>query len=160
MVEIDETSGIKAVMILEVMGRPPEHLTETLNKIIDEIEKENGVEIKQKKVNQPIPMREKAGIVGDDTAIKENEFYTNFAEIEVEVDEISRLVLLMFKYMPANIEIIYPEAIVLTNNGWGDILSEITRRLHANEEVVRVLQVQKAMAEKKLSEQTDKEKEQ
>ena len=158
MAEIDETSGIKAAIILEVMGKPPEHLIETLNKIIDEIEKEEGVEIKQKKVNQPIPMKEKTDILGNDTKIKENEFYTNFAEIEVEVDQISRLVLLMFKYMPANIEIIYPEAIILTNNGWGDILSEITRRLHANEEIVRVLQIQKAMLEKKLSEQTEKGK--
>ena len=30
----DETSGIKALLIIDVIGKPPEHLTETLNNII------------------------------------------------------------------------------------------------------------------------------
>ena len=36
MSSIEETKGIQAVMIIEVIGRPPKHLTETLEKIINE----------------------------------------------------------------------------------------------------------------------------
>ena len=136
----EETKGINAVMILEAIGKPPEHLTEALEKLIGEMEKENGVRIIEKKINEPVLMKE-----GKD-------FYTTFAEVEVEVEEILGLAILMFKYMPAHIEVISPEFIVLTNNGWNDILNELTRRLHGYDEVARVIKIEKNILEKKLRE--------
>ncbi len=136
----EETRGIAAVMILEAIGKPPEHLTEALENLIKEIEKEKGVTILTKKINEPVLMKD------------QKDFYTTFAEIEVEVEEILHIAVLMFKYMPAHIEIISPELIVLTNNGWNDILNELTRRLHGYDEVARVIQVEKNILEKKLRE--------
>ena len=118
MSSIEETKGIQAVMIIEVIGRPPKHLTETLEKIINEIDKEKGVRVMSKKINEPELMKD------------QKDFYMNFAEVEVEVEDVLHIVILMFKYMPAHIEIVYPEAIVLNNNGWNDILNEVSRRLH------------------------------
>lgn len=135
---MEETKGINAVMILEAIGKPPEHLTEALNNIVAEIEKEKGVTIIEKKINPPVEMKDNKN------------FYTTFAEVEVEVEEILHLAILMFKYMPAHIEIIYPEFIALTNNGWNDMFNELTRRLHGYDEVARVLQVEKNILEKKL----------
>lgn len=135
-----ETKGIKAVLIIEVLGRPPEHLTETLNNLINKIDAEKNVSVQSKKINEPKPMKD------------QKEFYTSFAEVEVEVEEILYLAILMFKYMPAHIEIIYPELIALTNNGWNDILNELTRRLHGYDEVAKILQFEKAVLEKKLRE--------
>lgn len=135
-----ETKGIKASFILEMIGRPPEHMVETLEKIIKEIDNEKGVSVKSKKINEPVLMKD------------QKDFYTTFAEIEVEVEEILNLAILMFKYMPAHIEIIEPELIALTNNGWSDILSELTRRLHGYDEVARVLKYQNMELQKKLEE--------
>ena len=80
------------------------------------------------------------------------DLYTTFAEIEVEVEEILYLAILMFKYMPAHVEVVEPELIALTNHGWGDILSELTRRLHGYDEVAKVLQFQNSEMKKKLEE--------
>ena len=135
-----ETKNIRAMLIIEVLGRPPEHLTETLNDIISKISEEKGVKIIDKKLNEPVLMKD------------QKELYTSFAEVEVEVEEILYLSILMFKYMPAHVEVIYPELIALTNNGWTDILSELTRRLHGYDEVARVLQMEKSILEKKLRE--------
>ena len=134
----EETKGISAVMILEALGKPPEHLTETLNNLLKEIEKEKGVHVVSKKINPPILMKD------------QKDFYTAFLEIEVEVEEILHLAILMFKYMPAHIEIIYPEFIALTNNGWNDIFNELTRRLHGYDEIARIMQIEKGILEKKL----------
>lgn len=136
----EETRGIVAVMILEAIGKPPEHLTEALENLAKEMENEKGVTILSKKINEPILMKDR------------KDFYTTFAEIEVEVEEVLHIAILMFKYMPAHIEIISPELIVLTNNGWNDILNELTRRLHGYDEVARVIQVEKNILEKKLRE--------
>ena len=140
MSSIEETKGINAMLIVEVIGKPPEHLRETLERIIKEINGEKDVAVIGKKINEAKPME------------KQKEFYMNFAEIEVEVKDILNLVILMFKYMPAHIEIISPEAIVLTNTGWNDILNELTRRLHGYDEMARIVQVEKNILEKRLRE--------
>jgi len=131
---------VSAVMILDIIGRPPEHLVESLEKIIEDMGKEQGVTLKSKKIKEPAPMKD------------QKDFYTTFAEIEVEVDEILYLAILMFKYMPAHIEIISPELIALSNNGFNDILNELTRRLHGYDEIARIMQVEKQILLKKIQE--------
>jgi len=133
-----ETKGIQAMLIFEIIGRPAENLVKTLEEIIKRIDEEKGVEVKSKDIKEPTTIKD------------QKDFFTTFAEVEVEVEEILYLVLLMFKYMPAHIEVVSPELIALTNNGWGEILSELTRRLHAYDEVSRVLQFQNKQMQEKL----------
>jgi len=138
--EFEDTKGIRVLMIIEVIGRPKEHLTETLNNLIEQIDSEKGVRVRDKKINEPILMKD------------EKDFYTSFAEIEIEADGIMNVVGLMFKYMPSHVEIIYPEFIAIKNNSWNDILNELTRRLHGYDEVARIIQFEKSVLEKKLRE--------
>ena len=140
-----ETKGIKAMLVLEVIGKPPEHLVEALEELIKKMDEEKGVKVREKKINEPV-------IIKDAKTGEENKqgFYTTFAEIEVEVEDILYLAVLMFKYMPSHIEIIEPELIALTNSGWNDIFNELTRRLHGYDEVTRVLQVERNILEQKL----------
>lgn len=136
------TSGknIQAILILEIIGRPPEHLIASLEDLIKEMGKEKGVSVVGKKINEPVLMKD------------QKDFYTTFAEIEVTVEDILLLAMLMFKYMPAHIEVISPEMIPVSNNGWSEVLSELTRRLHAYDEVARVIAVEKDILEKRLRE--------
>lgn len=150
-----ETKGIRAILILEVLGKPPEYLKETLEKLIKQIDDEKGVEVKQKKISEAKKLEDSAKNLKNFDAKKMTSiegFYTNFAEVEVEVEDVLNLVILLFKYMPAHIEIVSPELIALTNNGWGDILNELARRLHGYDEIARVMQVERTMLENKLKE--------
>ena len=142
--EDEETRGIRVMLVVEVLGRPPEHLKATLEDIAKKIDSEKGVEVKSKKINEPVVAKE------------HKEFYSSFMEVEVEVEEIANLAILMFKYMPAHVEIISPELIALTNNGWNDILNELTRRLHGYDEVARVLMNEKTILTRQLQELTAK----
>jgi len=135
-----ETKNLTALMVFEIIGRPPEHLTKTLNEIITKIDDEPRVSVKEKKIAEPKLIKE------------QKNFYTTFAEVEVEVEGILDLVVLCFKYMPAHVEIVNPELIAVTNNSWSDILSEIVRKLHSYDEVARVLQNEKIILENKLRE--------
>ncbi len=129
---------ISAIMILDIIGRPPEHLVESLEKIIKTMGEEKGVTLKSKKIREPTLMKD------------QKDFYTTFAEIEIEVEEILYLVLLMFKYMPAHIEIVHPELIALSNNGFDEILNELVRRLHGYDEIARIMQMEKQILLKKI----------
>jgi len=135
-----ETKGIRVSFILEIIGCPPEHLIKTLEEIIKQIDNEKGVKVLSKEIKEPVLLKDS------------KEFYSTFAEIEIEVENILYIAILMFKYMPAHVEIIEPELIALTNNGWTDIFSEVTRRLHGYEEIARVLQIENKKLNEKLKE--------
>ena len=135
-----KTKGIRAVFILEIIGRPKEHLVQTLDKLIEAMNKEKGVKVIGKKIKDPVGLK------------NNKDFYTTFAEVEIEVEGILQIALLMFKYMPANIEIIEPELIALSNNGFNEIFNELARRLHAYDEMARILQIQTAKLQKDLKE--------
>ena len=126
----DNEKKFTAIMIVEVMGRPKEHLVKTLENISKEISEEKGVKLQSKKINEP-------SLVKD-----QKDLFTTFAELEVEVDEPIILSSLMFKYMPSHVEVVEPEKFVLTNVEYGDVLNELTRRLHRYEELVKVMQFQ------------------
>ncbi len=129
---------IKSTIILEVLGRPPEHLEKTLKDLIDKIDKEKGVKVLNQKVNKSVELEKKKG------------FYTSFAEIELETETLMYLNGVIFKYSPAHVEIIEPENIIMKNEELGEVLSEIVRRLHKYDEVARVLQNEKKILENKL----------
>jgi len=134
----DEKKKVNAIMVLEVLGRPPEYLIETLNNLIKTIGEEKGVVVKEAKIREPVAMKEKP------------DFYSSFAEIETEVEEILYLAVLMFKYMPAHVEIISPQNLNLSNVGFNDLFNELTRRLHGYEEIARILQTEKMILENQL----------
>ena len=83
-----ETKNIRAILIVEVIGKPPEHLTETLNDIIKKIDEEKGVDVKEKKLHEPVLMKD------------QKDFYTSFAEVEVEVEEILYKESMACHYLP------------------------------------------------------------
>ena len=157
----DEPKKINVLIILEVLGRPPEHLTLTLENLTKQIDEEKGVSIKKKEIKEPVPMKEKVGSLekGKNEKIKPEEFFTSFAEIELELEGIMYLAMIMFKYMPAHVEIISPEKISLTNNEFNEVFNELTRRLHGYNEVARTIQVEKEILERKLREITGEKKE-
>src|SRR3990172_152271 len=146
MISNKDGKRIKAILLLEIIGKPAEYLTTTLEDIIKKIGEEKGVEVVAKDIKDPVEMEKQKG------------FYSSFAEVEVDVGDILYLAILMFKYMPSHIEVVSPEEVTLTNSGWSDIFSELVRKLHSYDEVVTVLQMEKKILENKLREVLGKKK--
>ena len=144
---LNETKDIRAVFILEIAGKPPEHLIKTLENIIEAMKKEKGVKFINKKIKEPAPIKD------------QEKFYTTFAEVELEIENPLTLLFIIFKYMPAHIEIVYPESIKFTNDGLGIVLNELARRLHGYDEIARIIRIEKKILEKKLKSVLDGKKE-
>jgi len=136
---------ITVSFILEVIGRPKEHLVQALEEIISKIDSEEKVSVTNKKIHEPVPLE------------KQPEFFTTYAEVEIKVEELLRLSALIFKYMPANIEVISPEKIVFDNNSLSEILSELARKLHGYDELARVMQADRKMLLEKIEELVPKD---
>jgi hypothetical protein len=122
---------IKARIILEVLGRPREHIQEVLVQIADKVGLEKGIKLLNKNVNDATLFQqkdEKGNIIAQKEG--EQELYSTFAEIEFEAAEITDLLAICFNYMPANVEIIEPESFEFKNIDFNSLINEIIRRLH------------------------------
>jgi hypothetical protein len=120
--------AIKTTIIVEMLGRPKEHLESTLKKLVEVLGKEKGVKIIKSSVQEPkvFQTENERG----ESIKPENQLYTSFTEIEMEVDNINNLIRIVFKYMPAHVEVLSPTKINLNNFEISGLLSDITTRLH------------------------------
>lgn len=123
---------MRVMFIFEMLGRPAEHLKKTLEEFVERIGKENGIEIRNKVINEPKKI-ETSG----------QELYTSFAEIEAEVKDILSLIRLVFTHLPSHIEIIEPEEIKSRNSELNNLMNELTIRLHRYDEIAKSLAIER-----------------
>jgi len=68
---------IRAMFIFEILGRPPEHIKETMSQLVDKLAELPGIEIDKKTVHEPKPVKEEnAGKEGNMSGL-----FTTFAEV-------------------------------------------------------------------------------
>lgn len=137
---------INALLILEVLGRPKEHIVSALTQLVEQLNKEKGVKVLSKSIKEPRELKQEE----QPAHVQQQELYITFAEVEIQVTSLFDLVGIMFKYMPSHIEILSPEDIHSTNADWNDMLNDLTRRLHSYDEVARVMQMENAILKNQL----------
>lgn len=121
---------VKAIIILEVLGRPADYVVESVSLLIDNIKKEKGTKV----LNQKI---------ADSKKVENKDLFSSFAEIEIETENILVLMDLMFRYMPAHIELIEPEKMQLETSDWNAILNNLAMKLHRYDELTKILSIEK-----------------
>ena len=145
-INLNKEGKINAIIILEIIGRPSEYLIETLNNMVQALGEEKGVEVVNKSVNEPVVMKEN------------KDFFTSFAEIELYINGLDVLAEILFKYMPAHIEILSPETLQITNNELNEIFNSLMRKLHGYDEIARVLQTEKILLQRELKKLMEEKK--
>lgn|SRR3989338_4685470 len=109
---------LQANIILEILGRPPEHIKEALNTLTAKLGSENGIKIIEKTIHEPIPVKDS------------KDLFTTFADITLELESLINYFNLIFSYMPSHIELINPEKIILTNIDFNELGNKLIQRLH------------------------------
>ncbi len=129
---------VNAIFVLEILGKPAEYIKERLEEIVSKLEEEEKVEIKEKKIAEPKKM-------------KDRELFTTYAEVELETS-LYKLMLLIFSYMPSNIDIITPENLKIKNNDLNTFLNELVRKLHQYDELARTMMLERQKLVKQIKE--------
>ncbi len=122
---------IRALFIFEILGRPPEHLKLALESFIEKLGNEKGVEVVEKKINEPHKLEgEKAKkIVGD--------WFITFTEVEVIIDNLNLLLNIILNSLPSSVEILEPSELRLKNFDLSSLLSDLTTKLHRYDEIAK-----------------------
>ena len=141
---------IRAIMIIEIAGRPTEHVQEVLTNHIEQFKSVKGIKLISSEINEPKKLE------------IEQEMYTCFAEVEVETESFPKLIDLIFDFMPSSVEIIEPTQLNFNLQEATMFLNTLSGRLHKYDEIAKVAQLQAQQLAKKLQlvgqEIADKEK--
>ncbi|MEM3074803.1 MAG: hypothetical protein QW727_02580 [Candidatus Pacearchaeota archaeon] len=154
---------IIAYFIIEMMGKPEEHLKDTMEKLIEKLGTEEGVKIVEKIIHEPKKVEIKntneetekkflEKIKNEENIQVIHDIFTTFSEIEAEFDNLYSFLNIIFKYIPSNVEIIKPENFIIRNSDLGEIITSIILRLHKYDEIAKKITIDKALLEEKLRE--------
>jgi len=131
---------IQVFLVLEILGRPKEHVKEALNTLVIRMGTEKGVKILSKTYHDPVPVE------------GSKELFTAFAEVGLELDSLSNYLGIVFAYMPSNIEVVKPEQLVLTKSDLNQLANTLTQRLHNYDAVTKQALAERDAVIKKLYE--------
>ena len=131
---------IHAFLVLELLGKPADYVTESMDALIKRISTEKGVVIKDKKIHPPIQME------------NSKDLFTSFIELEAEFDSLMHYLGILFAYMPSNVEIIKPEKINFSNVNMNEITNKLVQRLHEYDAITKNALVERDIVLQKLKE--------
>lgn len=123
---------IKARIIIEVVGKPKEHVEQAMNGYIEKIKKDERMEI----LNQGIDPIKETDVEG------QGKFFATFAELEMKFKDMFILGNFCFDYMPSSIEIIEPEEFKLSNRDIAAVFNDLQGKLHQVDMVAKQANMQ------------------
>ncbi|MEM4271532.1 MAG: hypothetical protein QXD13_00335 [Candidatus Pacearchaeota archaeon] len=131
---------MRANLIIEIMGKPKEHVAESLKLLVDKLGSEKGVKITEKTLHEPVEVKDS------------KELFTTFAEISAEFDSFEKYLGIIFAYMPSNVEIISPESLQIKNSELTDVGNKLLARLHDYDAIAKKIIAEKNFLLAKLYE--------
>lgn len=130
-----EKMEIEARIIIELLGKPKEHIEETMDKVLDELKSRKNVKILNKETSE---------------AKELEKFYSIFSELEIKCDDISNLFGVCFDFMPSSVEILKPSNLTFESKKMDDFLNDLLAKLHQESMVVRNLHAENILMKQKL----------
>ncbi|MBX4211882.1 hypothetical protein KW787_00290 [Candidatus Pacearchaeota archaeon] len=127
-------------LIIEIMGRPADHVKETLNTLVMKMAAEKGIKLIEKIYHNPIPVKDS------------KDLFTAFAEVTLELESLMNYFGIIFAYLPSHIEVISPENLVLKNSELNELGHRLVQRLHDYDAITKNAVMEKEFFSQKLQE--------
>ena len=108
---------IHCSFIIEMMGKPAEHLQNTLKGYIEKLKTDKKIIFIQEDYAEP-------------ELIEKSTLFTTFVEIEVLMKDLTKIIEFNFDFMPSSVEIIEPTQLILKNESMNGLLNDLQARLH------------------------------
>jgi len=103
--------------IIEVIGHPESHVNEIARKVLENLKKEQGVELLKENVA-------KAEMV-------KNEIFASHLDVELKILDMTNLLNFCYEYLPSSIEVLDADKVIMPVRELSAGISEMLRRLHA-----------------------------
>ena len=105
--------------LLEVLGKPKEYVEQALKNYVDKIKSDNRYTLHNQHISEAIANE------------KEEGFFSAIAELEISTTLLDNLTFFCLEYMPAQLEVMEPEELVLTDVELTAFLNDLQAKLHS-----------------------------
>ena len=123
MAEQDLKEGhIRCSTIIEVLGKPKEHVEKTIRDYVAKIKKDENFMIMSEKYSDVKP---------------QDVFFSIFVELEMIAKGMDALIGFCLDYMPSSVEIIKPESFIIKNNTLSGLINDMQAKLHTVDMIVK-----------------------
>ena len=130
MVNINEKLAegyIQGRFIIELVGKPKEHIEKTMKGVIDKIKENKNIYVLNQELAEAKEIEKQEG------------FFSVFAELELLLMNLPVLVGFCFDYMPSSVEIIAPGEMKLKVNELNSFLNDLQAKLHRSDSMTKQL---------------------
>ncbi len=104
--------------IIEIAGKPREHVEGTMKLVLKKLREDEGVTVKDEKMHD---------------AEEHESIFSTFAEVEVELEGFDSLVAFCFEYLPSSVEFLEPEKTSIELLELTGIFNDLLGRLHSTD---------------------------
>lgn len=122
---------IKANAIIEIVGKPKEHIEETMQKVIGLIEQNEDHEVLKKEISEP----KETEFPDPNDKEKTIEVWSTFTELEANFKSFDALTNFCFEFMPSSVEILDPLDLKIDAQEVNNTLNDILARLHQQSKI-------------------------
>ncbi|MBS3102707.1 hypothetical protein J4458_04655 [Candidatus Woesearchaeota archaeon] len=117
-----EKTHIRCRTIIEILGKPKEHVEKTIRAYIDKIKQDRELIVLNATFSD---------------AEEKDKLWAVFAELEMVIKGVDKLIGFCFDYMPSSIEILKPEEFAMKAKTIQDFINDLQARLHAVDMMVK-----------------------
>jgi len=119
---IAEETHMRCKIIIEVLGKPKEHVEKTIRMYVDKIKNDSGFIVLKSEFAD---------------AKEKEDCWATFVELELIIKGIPNLIAFCFDYMPSSVEILKPEEFSMKKSTIEDLLNDLQARLHQVDMIVK-----------------------
>ena len=117
MAEKEEKQKVRSNIILEILGKPKEHVDNALKMYIEKIkDDDNAAIILNEKIHNSVEQKDG--------------FFSAFAELEIISEDLQALIGFCFDYMPSSVEIVAPEEMIMKQVEITNTINDLQAKLH------------------------------
>jgi len=119
---VDEKTHIRCKIIIEVLGKPKEHVEQSLKMYVEKIKKDPELIVLNTEFAD---------------AKEKEELWATFSELDIVIKGIPKLIAFCFDYMPSSIEITKPEEFSMKKSTIENFINDLQARLHQIDMIVK-----------------------
>lgn len=135
--ENQEKQKIRSNVIIEILGKPKEHVEKAINMYVDKLKDDDN---KIVVINENIH-----------DAKEQEELFSTFAELEIVSEDLTSLIGFCFDYMPSSVEIVAPEEMKMRQQDITNIMNDLQAKLHSLDMVVKTTRTENDFLKKNMN---------
>ncbi|MBI4452914.1 hypothetical protein HY637_05780 [Candidatus Woesearchaeota archaeon] len=125
--EKGQHAHIRCRTIIEVLGKPKEHVENSIKEYVDHIKEDPELVV----------------LSEDYSGLREQgKLWSQFVELDLVIKGTSKLISFCFEYMPSSLEVMKPESLSLSSTETSRFLNDLQARLHGVDMVVKQLKAE------------------